>query len=675
MTRADRLDSAPPTVRQDAILPYQRLLHRLTAVSVRTKILGMVAGIVLLLGLGVTLQVRARLQAELSASLETRGLAITRDLGVRAADLILTENTFALYQLIRDTLETNPDVRYVFVLTAEGGVLAHSFEQSVPPDLLRVNPLEGMQPYRLQTLDSEEGLISDVAVPILAGRAGIARVGLSQHRLADSVASATWGLIGVTIVALALGLGVALTLTQVLTRPVLELVSVARAVGQGDLSAKARRRMDDEIGELALAFNAMTDNLAHSQADLLRRLREIGTLNATAVTISGGLSLTAVLQGTLDKVLEVMNLRAGWIFLVDDQAGLPVHLVVQSGLSAAFAAEEAERELGACICTRVLRQGCPLVVHDIRRECPRLSPEVIAAEGLACHASIPLIARERVVGVLNVASPQAREFTAEEIALLDSVGRQIGVAVENVRLWEELKRKEALRGQLLSQVITAQESERKRIARELHDETGQLLTTLLVGLRTLEQIPTLPDAAQGSVIELKVLGKRIFDEIHRLAVELRPNVLDQLGLVGAVESCTRDFGTRTGIKTDFDSSGLNGLPLPGEVEITVYRVVQEALTNVARHAAASRVGVLLEQRRNALVAVIEDDGRGFDVEAAFSLTADNAPHLGLFGMQERVALLGGRLAIESACGQGTTVFVEIPLNSGQQQQISTTNEP
>lgn len=665
MTRADRLDSALPTVGQDATSPYQRLLHRLTAVSVRAKILGMVAGIVLLLGLGVTLQVRARLQAELSASLETRGIAITRDLGVRAADLILTENTFALYQLIRDTLETNPDVRYVFVITTDGEVLAHSFEQSVPPDLLRVNPLEGIQPYRLQTLDSEEGLISDVAVPILAGRAGIARVGLSQHRLADSVASATWGLIGVTIVALALGLGVALTLTQVLTRPVLELVSVARAVGQGDLSAKARRRMDDEIGELALAFNAMTDNLAHSQADLLRRLREIGTLNATAVTISGGLSLTAVLQGTLNKVLEVMNLRAGWIFLVDDQAGLPVHLVVQSGLSAAFAAEEAERELGACVCTHVLRQGCPLIVHDIRRECPRLSPEVITAEGLVCHASIPLIAHDRVVGVLNVASAQAREFTAEEIALLDSVGRQIGVAVENARLWEELKRKEALRGQLLSQVITAQESERKRIARELHDETGQLLTTLLVGLRTLEQTPALPDSAQRSVTDLKELGKHVFDEIHRLAVELRPNVLDQLGLVGAVESCTRDFGARTGIKTDFDSSGLNGLLLPGEVEITVYRVVQEALTNVARHAAASRVGVLLEQRRNALVAVIEDDGRGFDAEAAFSLTADNAPHLGLFGMQERAALLGGRLTIESVCGQGTTVFVEIPLTNDE----------
>jgi signal transduction histidine kinase len=339
--------------------------------------------------------------------------------------------------------------------------------------------------------------------------------------------------------------------------------------------------------------------------------------------------------------------------------------VVQSGLSAAFATEEARRELGACVCARVLQQGCPMVVRDIRRECPRLSPAVIAAEGLVCHASIPLIARERVVGVLNVASAQAREFTAEELALLDSVGRQIGVAVENARLWEEVKRKEVLRGQLLSQVITAQETERKRIARELHDEAGQLLTTLLVGLRTLEQTPALPDPTRCSVTDLKELGKCVFDEIHRLAVELRPNLLDQLGLVGAVESCLRDFGARTGVKTDFEASGLDGTPLPAEVEIAVYRVVQEALNNVARHAAASRVGIILEQRRSALVAIVEDDGRGFDPEAIFDSTDEDRPHLGLFGMQERAALLGGRLAIESASGQGATVFVEIPLTNDQ----------
>ncbi len=665
MTHPDRRDVEQPILRQGVISPYRRAFRRVTAVSVRAKILGMVAGVVLLLGLAVTLQVRARLQADLSASLEERGAAITRDLAARSADLILTENTFALYQLIRDTLENNPDVRYVFMLNTDGQVLVHSFDQRVPPDLLGVNPVDGAQAYRVQVLESEEGLITDVAAPILAGRAGAARVGLSQYRLTDSVVEATWGLIGVTVVALVAGLGIALVLTHYLTRPVLELVGVARAVGRGDLSAKARRHMDDEIGELTSAFNAMTDDLARSKADLLRRIHEVATLNATAAAISRGLSLTAMLQSALDKVLEVMGLHAGWIFLTDDEAEPFLRLVVQSGLSAGFAAEEAGRELETCVCLQVLQDGCPCIVHDIQRECPRLSPEVIAAEGLVCHASVPLVARDQAVGVINVASAQAREFTPEEMALLDSIGRQLGVAVENARLWEEVKRKEALRGQLLSQVITAQEAERKRIARELHDEAGQLLATLLVGLRTLEQTPALPDSAQRTVDDLKELGKHVFEEIHQLAVELRPNVLDQLGLVRAVEAYVRDFGGRFGVTTDFEAPGLDGLTLPGEVEIAVYRMIQEALANVAKHAAASHLDVMLERRHNALVAVVEDDGRGFDVEAAFDSAEGGRPHLGLFGMQERAVLLSGRLTIESERGKGTTVIVEIPLTDDQ----------
>lgn len=639
----------------------QRMWRRLTGVSIGVKILGMVTGVVLLLGLGVTLQVRARLQSELGASLEARGIALARDVAARSADLILTENTFAIAQLIRDTLENNPDVRYVFVIDAGGKVIVHSFGQSVPTDLYKVNSVGAEQPYQVQVIESEEGLITDVAAPILGGRAGVARVGLSQRRLNESVTNVTWELFGVTATALVIGLGIALLLTRVLTRPVLELVDVARAVGKGDLSVSARRYMDDEIGELASTFNRMTEGLAQSQADLLRRMREIATLNATAAAISSELNLTAMLQAALDKILAVMDLRAGWIFLADDRIEPPLQLAAQSGLSAAFAAEEAEKEIGNCVCAHVLREGRPLIVNDIRRECPRLNPEVIAAEGLVCHASVPLIAHDRVVGVMNVASAEARQFTREEMALLDAVSRQIGVAVENARLWEEVRRKETLREQLLSQVITAQEAERKRISRELHDETGQMLTTLLIGLRTLEQTPSLSPATRQSVMDLKELSKNIFEEIHRLAVELRPHLLDQLGLVRAVESHVHDFGERVKIKTDFDASGLEEVRLSSEAETATYRMVQEALANVAKHAKATRVGVMLEKRNGSLVTVIEDDGCGFDVNAALQADGAGRSPLGLFGMQERAALIGGRLTIESASGRGTTVYLEVPI--------------
>ncbi|NCP88227.1 MAG: hypothetical protein CO094_13600 [Anaerolineae bacterium CG_4_9_14_3_um_filter_57_17] len=169
---------------------FAPFLRRITAISVTAKILGMVAGVVLLLGLMVTLQVRARLERELRADLETRGVAITRSLAARSADLLLTDNAFALHQLIRDTLENNSDVRYTFILDASGNVAAHSFNQSVPPDLLAVN-LNPAPPYQMQTLQSEEGLLTDIAAPILGGKAGAVRLGLSHQRLEATIARAT----------------------------------------------------------------------------------------------------------------------------------------------------------------------------------------------------------------------------------------------------------------------------------------------------------------------------------------------------------------------------------------------------------------------------------------------------------------------------------------------------
>lgn len=286
----------------------------------------------------------------------------------------------------------------------------------------------------------------------------------------------------------------------------------------------------------------------------------------------------------------------------------------------------------------------------------------MAMAGLACHVCVPLIAGERVVGLLNLADDQGRVFTSEELRLLGSIGRQVGVAVENARLWDEVKRKEALRGQLLSQVIGAQEAERKRIARELHDEAGQSLTALLLGLRTLDQDPALSDSSRHHLADLRTLAKDLFDDLHRLAVELRPDALDHLGLVGAVESCLRDFGARAGLTIDFHASGVDGLRVPGDVEIAIYRIAQEALGNVVRHAAASRVDVLLERRNDALILIVEDDGRGFDVDRALHpAPLDDERRLGLFGVQERAALLNGRVTIESEHGRGTTLFVEIPL--------------
>ncbi len=634
----------------------ERLLRRLTAISIVAKILGMVAGVGLILGTVVTLQVRARLERELRADLETRGVAIARSLAARSTDLLLTGNDFALHQLIRDTLENNPDVRYAFILDANGEAAAHSFNQSLPSDLLRVNA-NPAPPYRMQTLQSEEGLMTDIAVPILDGKAGAARLGLSHQRLEATIARATWELLGVTALVLALGLGAAYVLTRLLIRPVLSLVEAARAVSRGDWRVKARRQMEDEIGELAVAFNAMTADLERSHAELLRRLSELSALDATATAISAGQRLDEVLQTTLDKILKIMDLRAGWIFLNAGDAQSALRLAAHSGLSAAFADEEAIRELGQCVCLRVLQERRALIVRDICAECARLSPALIASEGLVTHASVPLMSGDRVLGVMNVASSRAREFTPDDTTLLNAVGRQLGIAVENARLWEEVKEKETLRGQFLEKVIAAQEAERQRLARELHDEAAQTLTALSLGLRRLQDDQNLPLPQRKLAQDLKTQTTVLASELHRLAVELRPSALDRVGLVGALEQYTHEFKQRYALEVQFESDNLNQITLSPEIETTLYRIIQETLTNVARHAQARSVSVLLQARDGQIVATVEDDGQGFDLAQA-----QNNGRLGLFGMQERAAMLGGSLSVESAQGQGTTVFVKIPLS-------------
>ncbi len=224
---------------------------------------------------------------------------------------------------------------------------------------------------------------------------------------------------------------------------------------------------------------------------------------------------------------------------------------------------------------------------------------------------------------------------------------------------EELHDKEVLRGRLLEKIITAQEDERKRISRELHDETGQALTSLMVGLKALEGATCLEEV-RDMAGQLRTTAAQTLDSLHSLALELRPSVLDDLGLVAALKRYVKDYATGFGLDADFEVVGLEEKRLTPQVETTLYRIVQEALTNVVRHAEASQVSVLLEQRTGSVIAIVEDDGRGFDAESVLNL--GQPARLGLHGMQERVALAGGKLTLESSPGIGTTVFIEIPLD-------------
>jgi len=225
------------------------------------------------------------------------------------------------------------------------------------------------------------------------------------------------------------------------------------------------------------------------------------------------------------------------------------------------------------------------------------------------------------------------------------------------------KRNDDERQRLLQRLITAHEDERRHLSRELHDNIGQYLSALLLGLESLARIPELPTSAVNQLSYLKETTKQFELDVHGFALELRPTVLDELGLEPALSTLTREWGRRHDqrIKVAFNSTGFENPNerLPFEIEVAIYRVVQEALTNASRHSNAAIVSVILERNANRLRAIIEDDGDGFDAEQFMSGPVDKH-RLGLMGMQERVQLAGGEFKIDS--GAGTTIVVTIPLS-------------
>ncbi|MBI4025686.1 MAG: sensor histidine kinase [Verrucomicrobia bacterium] len=280
---------------------------------------------------------------------------------------------------------------------------------------------------------------------------------------------------------------------------------------------------------------------------------------------------------------------------------------------------------------------------------------ILVAFALTAVLSRPireLVEAARAVGRGDLKA-RARVWADDEIGHLS---RAFNEMTENIR------QKEAKHVYLIGKVISAQEEERARIARDLHDQTGQSLTSLILGLKALESGCDQCAKAGGHLNHLIALASQTLEEIHEMAVTLRPNVLDDLGLVTAIQRQVEVCRKRFQVEVDFQTIGFTEKQrLPRDAEVALYRVLQEAITNAVRHARASSVNILLQQRNGTLLAVIEDDGRGFDA-AHWRENCLREERLGLFGMEERVTLLGGKFTVESGNGRsGAAIFIEVPV--------------
>ena len=272
-------------------------------------------------------------------------------------------------------------------------------------------------------------------------------------------------------------------------------------------------------------------------------------------------------------------------------------------------------------------------------------------------AILPLSFGAEVIGSLNLVSKVKEFFTPDRLLLLQSFTNLAAFAIQNAWLLERVRRGNEQLHALSQRLIKAQEEERLNLSRELHDESGQLLAALSVRLGLLEREAGTLSKVQPHLAELKRITEEIQHELHELAVNLRPASLDHLGLVTALQQYAAEFSRQYEMKVEFEATGMKTKRLAGEVETAIFRTVQESLTNVALHARASRVDVLVSRHGGNVVAIIEDDGIGFS-----PTIPDSEEHLGLFGMRERIEMLGGKFSVESAPGKGATVRAEVPCN-------------
>jgi two-component system, NarL family, sensor histidine kinase DevS len=293
---------------------------------------------------------------------------------------------------------------------------------------------------------------------------------------------------------------------------------------------------------------------------------------------------------------------------------------------------------------RVFREGTSARVDSVLDD-PDVDPDVTRRLGARAGIWAPLLVRDEAIGVvmaLDRRHPDPR-FNEVDLRLAQRFAARAAVAVD---LSQRVARTTVQR------IVSGQEQERRRLSRELHDETGQALTSILLGLRSIDEAQG-TDQFGSALGELRELVKVTLQDVRRLAVELRPKALDDFGLVPALDRLTSTFSEQTGIETHLESR-LPEKRLPNEIETVLYRAVQEALTNIVKHAQAQRVSVILQTKPGKVSALIEDDGRGF---ATDEVSVDG---LGLIGMRERVALVGGRFELESSRA-GTTIVIEVPV--------------
>jgi signal transduction histidine kinase len=399
---------------------------------------------------------------------------------------------------------------------------------------------------------------------------------------------------------------------------------------------------DEELVQLLAAQAAVAIENARLYESATRWLHQLESLNEVGNALVGEVELEPLLALVAERLRALIGARLVHVALPLPSGSFRIAAVAGSP-------DEVERLTGweipaasklARVAERRQRERVDSMIDDAEVDHG-------TARRLRANSAlfVPLLVRDAAIGVIvavDRSGPDTR-FSSDDMRTAETFAARAAVAVD---LSQRVARDS------LRRVVGAQELERARLARELHDETGQALMSILLGLKTVEESRSAEEMRTASAT-LRELVVATLQDVRRLAVELHPKALDDFGLVAALERLTSEFSAKTGIAVELEAA-LRDERLPVEVETALYRLVQEALTNVVKHAHATRVSIVLTRKERSVAAVVEDDGRGF-------APGDDSEGLGLVGMKERVGLLDGRFEIESTERAGTTIVVEIPL--------------
>ena len=394
---------------------------------------------------------------------------------------------------------------------------------------------------------------------------------------------------------------------------------------------------------------------------IIRRHHQLLALNYISSAVSGLQDLDAILNIALDNVLDIINGTIGGILLMDKEPDT-LYYRMYRGLSAKYI-DEVRLPLGEGISGRVAQTGEPILLEDVSKDPRTLNLDLVDAENLKGFISVPIKSRDKVVGVMNIASHETGKFGTDDVSILNSISDYLGTAIEQASLYTRLSAARERYRALLRYSLKAQEDERKRIARELHDETSQALTSLTLSLQAAIQMTEIKGVKDNEVIDrLKKTHSYAVhagNEIVKLMKELRPTLLDELGLPAAIHRYAKDTLEAKGMNVSMEFIGTDDR-LPTEVEVTLFRVAQGLIGNVLEHSEAKNVSIKLERTTNDCVLHIDDDGKGFDL-SKITRVEPSGRGAGLFTIRERLRLVGGTDNVESKPRKGTKVTAKVPL--------------